>query len=409
MFDETQNVTELLREALKIDKLKLIKESVASPEDFNYKFEPTTASLPTEIAYCCPILSASIYFNATKCFEYLASGGSKLTGTDAWLCGPLHMAARMGRLSILQSQYFETANFSAQDWRGRTPAHFACENGHLDCLKFLIEDKGCSIDTADKFNMTLLHTAFEFGRIEIIDYLLSNGARMSTDMQGRTPLDVAAQKGQIDVLKHVSNIISLSQLNASGRSLLHYAAMTGDSEEIAFLGTVPGIDVNQIDNLGLAPLHYAAEHNHPEAIRSIVALNGCNHVIANSRGETPMHYAGLFNSPEAIAVLASANPDMNDISCKNGKTPLILAISNGHAAAAQALIRCGVDGNKVDSNGMSPSELTKGTYSKEINQILSGKLLNLESMCDPRKAPQAPKPAPPKQEEKPEQGFCSVQ
>lgn len=410
---EAQNVTECLREALKIDKLKLVKEFVATPEDFNYKFEPTTAPLPSEIAYYCPILSASIYFNATKSFEYLAEGGSKLTGTDGWLCGPLHMAARMGRLNILQSQYFQSANFSVPEWRGRTPAHFACENGHLDCLRFLIEEKGCDINAADKFNMTLLHVAFEFGQINIIEYLLNNGAQITTDVQGRTPLDIAAQKGQLDALRYVSahRISSLTQTGVSGKSPLHWAAIAGNSDEIDFLGSISGIDVNQIDKVGLAPLHYAAEHNHSDAIRSITAIHGCNHVITDARGETPMHYAAFFNSAEAVAVLASANPDMNDLSDKSGKTPLILAISNGHVAVTQALMRCGVDGHKVDSNGMSPSELSKGTYSKEINQILAGKQVNLESVCDPRKAPQVPKPNPaqPKPEMQQDQGFCQVQ
>ncbi|KAH0785907.1 Ankyrin repeat domain protein [Histomonas meleagridis] len=202
MFEEpSANITQFLRDTLINDKVKFIKEFAVSDEEYNFKFEPTTTDLPEEIQYQCPILNVAIFYNAMNSFKHLVQGGSKLTGTDSWLCGPAHMAARCGRIKMLSHELLETINFQAMDWRGRTPAHYAAEFDHLDCLRFLIETKGCNPNARDKFGMTPLHLACANGHIDIIEYLIQNNAEWTTDALNRSPLEVAVEKGQIEALR----------------------------------------------------------------------------------------------------------------------------------------------------------------------------------------------------------------
>lgn len=411
--EESSNITEFLRETLKKDKVKLIKEFADSPDDFNFKFEPTTADLPPEIQYQCPILCAAVYYNAIQSFELLAEGGAKLTASDSWLCGPIHMAARMGRLNVLESRYLETSNFSALDWRGRTPAFFACEQGHLDCVRFLIETKGCDVNAKDKFGMTCLHIAFEQGHVEIIEYLLSQGATTVSDMLGRTPIDVATEKGQIEVLRFFASkdLSKLCQVDERGKNLMHIAAESGHTEIIQFLGSIEGIDVNKPDAMGLAPLHYAAERDHDEAIRALLGVQGCNRTVADARGVTPLHLAAEFGCVKAITALTAPIEAPNSVKDSNGRTPLMLAAANGHLYAVQEIMKCrGIDVHEVDKTGASAREHARGSYGDNILMALDGKEQRLGLLCNPRTGmakakPEAKTPPP---AEKQASGGCNV-
>ena len=410
LYEESTNITEFLRETLKKDKVKLIKEFANSPDDFNFKFEPTTAELPHEIQYQCPILCAAVYYNAIQSFELLAEGGAKLTGTDSWLCGPIHMAARMGRLNVLESRFLETTNFAAPDWRGRTPAFFACENDHLDCLQFLIETKGCDVNAKDKFGMTCLHVAFEQGHVNIIEYLLSKGATVVSDMLGRTPVDVATEKGQIEVLRFYASrdLSALCQVDERGKNLMHWAAESGHTEIIQFLGSCEGIDVNKTDAMGLAPLHYAAERNHDEAIRALLGVQGCNRNIADSKGTTPLHLAAEFGCVKAIVALTQGVTGANSVKDVNGRTPLMVAAANGHLYAVQEIMKSGgVDVHEVDKTGGSARELVRGSYGPNILLALDGKEQKLGLLCNPRTGMVAAKPAAEPAPKKQESG-CNV-
>lgn len=376
-FDiEETNITEFLRNTLSNDKWKLIREFTATAEEYNYKFEPTTAELPEEIMYQCPILSASIYYNAVKSFEHIvASEDTKINGTDSWGCGPVHMAARCGRINILSHEAFQKANFSALEWRGRSPIFFAAEFNHLDCLTYLVEQKQCDISMEDKFGLTPLHVACEKGNIEIIQYIIEHGGQMKLDKLGRSPIEVAAEKGQVETLKYFATRDQsiLAGSNANGRNLLHIAASTGFVEEIQYLATINGLDVNKIDNYGMAPLHYAAENADHVVIESLYNVPGIQKEIKTPDGNTPIHIASLYSNKNALTGIISPNPDLNDIRNNASETALHLACSSGNLEIVEYLVDSGVDVNTPDGKGLLPRDRAHGSFSKEIINSLKGK------------------------------------
>jgi ankyrin repeat protein len=379
MNEEEAAATAALRDALKIDKVKFIREFTTTGEDFNFKFEPTTAELPEEIQYECPILTASVFFNAIKCFNYLAEGGSKLTGSDAWQAGALHMAARMGHIHFLQNPVFGSANFSCRDWRGQTPAHYASAAGHLDCLRFLIEDKGCEINSKDNFGFSLLHTAFESGQIPVIQYLLGNNPEITADCLGRTPLGLASEKGQIEVLRLIAGDYPdlLRATDSYNRTILHFAAASGMSEEIEFIKSLPGLDPNALDAFGLAPIHYAAAHNFEAAVSSLLTFSGLDRHLPNGAGDSAIHIAADLGAPLAVSALISPNPDDNSPRNASGKTPLVLAVATGIPRVVFELVRAGATGTGDDRAHLK--ELAKGPFAGDIKRMLDGSFAGPES------------------------------
>ncbi|OHT06028.1 hypothetical protein TRFO_05665 [Tritrichomonas foetus] len=266
------------------------------------------------------------------------------------------------------------------------PTHYAAERSHLDVLRFLIETKGADINAKDKFGMTPLHVACEHCNLDIVTYLLEHGAEMSYDNLGRSPADVAAEKGQVDVLRNFAtkNPTLLTTPNNNNQTVVHFAAMSNFNEEIEFLTTIPDIDFNKVDNFGMAPLHYAAEHNNVNAITSLLAVSGINKTIETKpQGNTPLHVAAIYGQEEAATVLISPNIDLNNAVNSDQQSPLHLAACNGHYKTVCSLMKSGLDANLIDKNGRSPREAAKGTYSKQIVSALNGKQVNVGNPCEP--------------------------
>jgi ankyrin repeat protein len=361
-----------IKNALKTDKLKSLRRLTDAPELCTFKFQLTAVELPEEIQYECPLLISAIYFNATKSFGFLTESGVGAEATDGWRVGPLHMSARMGFLHFLQNPYFESLDFAAQDWRGQTPAHYASAHGRLDCLRFLIEDKHCDVNTKDKFCMSLLHIACENGQIEIIRYLFDRRVEIATDNLGRTPLGVAAQKGQLQVVRLMGsqNPAILTQIDDCGRSLLHLAAASGLAEEIELLKAVHDLNPNALDAFGMAPIHYAASRDLREAIAALLTFPGVDKTLRDADGDFAIHIAARFGAGRALSALISPNTDENSPRNAEGKTPLILAVENGQPVAVLELVRAGASETETDGNGMEAKFLVKGSLASVIRQIL---------------------------------------
>lgn len=63
----------------------------------------------------------------------------------------------------------------------------ACSNGLEELKKYLKEGHG--INDKDEYGETALHHCSEYGAIDAVEYLISNGAKIDIlDAEGRTPL-----------------------------------------------------------------------------------------------------------------------------------------------------------------------------------------------------------------------------
>lgn len=390
-FEEpTSNITEFLKVTLINDKVKHMKEFIQSSTEVDFKFEPTTTDLPEEVQYQCPMISAAVYYNAVKCFDFIADSGAKMTATDSWTCGIIHQAARCGRVNILSNAHCENLNFSTPDWRGRLPIHYAAEFSQLECLKFLVETKNVDINAQDKFGMTPLHVACEKGNVDIVNYLLDRNPEMLSDCLGRSPVEVATAKAQLEVLQAFSskNQSLLTTTDSQNRNLAHYAALSEFDAGIRFLAGIPEIDFNQIDSFGMAPIHYAAEHNAVSSISQMLSINGINRrIVTKPDGNSPLHIAAFYGNEEAFSTLITSNSEDKNATNSANQTPLHLAAENGHATTVQALMDAGLDPNAIDSSGRSPRESAHGCYKQNIISSLNGKKQILGDLCEPEPYP----------------------
>ena len=123
-----------------------------------------------------------------------------------------------------------------KDKTGDTPLHWCAAMGHLDIVKYLMEEyNGSYIDREPRniYDVTPLHAAALEGHREIVEYLMRRVRdKEPKDKDGNTILHWSAGKGHLDVIKYLFKLkfkmqknIDREPRNNNEETPLHYAAL----------------------------------------------------------------------------------------------------------------------------------------------------------------------------------------
>ena len=85
---------------------------------------------------------------------------------------------------------------------GDKPIHVAAIAGHLNVMKYLVEELKYDVNSANDYLFTPLHYAAYNGHLEIVQYLVEKKADIPCyNMLGDTPLHTAAIGDQLQIVK----------------------------------------------------------------------------------------------------------------------------------------------------------------------------------------------------------------
>ena len=117
---------------------------------------------------------------------------------------PLYLAIRKRNLKILKLLFKHNANANLKHMYGGTPLHYAVgyENGDIQIVKELL-DNGADTDAQNRYQITPLIIALESKRIDIAEALLAYGANINypCNSGGRTVLHDMVFKRDIEIIK----------------------------------------------------------------------------------------------------------------------------------------------------------------------------------------------------------------
>ena len=107
-----------------------------------------------------------------------------------------------------------------------TLLHFSCHYGWLDVTRRLVEQYHCDPESRDWYGDTPLYEACRGGHVEIVRYLVTERG-CSTTCQKNNPLLEACRKGHLDVVKILLTAQDCSTACNKYGILLHYSCCHG--------------------------------------------------------------------------------------------------------------------------------------------------------------------------------------
>ncbi len=178
-------------------------------------------------------------------------------------------------------------------------------NDVLKLVKFLSKLHDTDPNFSDSNGVTALHCACRNGNIQVVDYLLSQGAEPDIrSNDGYTPLMAVSFEGSLDIVKLLVNKCPSA--------------------------------VNTADSTGSTPLKIASYKNHTEIVKYLLS-NGARPNIPNYDGNTAILTAAHYGNSEVVRILLEAGADLNTTN-RNDGSPLVLASLYGHTDTVKLLL-----------------------------------------------------------------------
>lgn len=166
-----------------------------------------------------------------------------------------------------------------------------------DYVKKAINISGLSPNTRDKYGNTALIVAIREQKQKVIDLLLRNSTLdvNLANISGETALMMACYTNQISLVKLLAEE-KHAQINKDGWSAIHYAAINGYYDIVAYL-IAKGAEVDSLSPNETTPLMLAARNGHIKVVKLLLD-NGAELVMTNQQNLSAIDFANNSNQLE---------------------------------------------------------------------------------------------------------------
>ena len=203
---------------------------------------------------------------------------------------------------------------------------------------------------------------------------LKNADPHARDRLGRTPLHVAAERGDTHAIRRL--LVRGADIRAQvrsdetassdwGNTPLHAAALSGHSAAVRLL-LERGADPNARNDRGATPLHLAVEHSH---IVAMLLDGGADRDVRDGQRRTILHYAAIGAADQTLALVLDRGADA-DARDNLGRTALYLAAECNDAVGVAKLAGGGADPGIGDSLGLTPLHLATRYTRQDVLRAL---------------------------------------
>ena len=176
---------------------------------------------------------------------------------------------------------------------GRSPLFSACAGGHLEIVKYLLDE--CKVERPTDEHSSPLGIAAKNGALDVVAYLVEE--KKWAVQHGpllNAVLHQAASAGQLAVVKFFidGNHCSPSCVGKRGRTLLHSACISGKMDVVDYLINTCEVDTSAKDHHKQAtPLYLAAKEGHLRLVKRLIRKFNCNPCAKDINGKTALDYA----------------------------------------------------------------------------------------------------------------------
>lgn len=265
------------------------------------------------------------------------------------------IAARLGLDEIVLLLLHAGAKINQTDSMGRTALHVASRHGFIRTCTNLL-DNGSSVNLVDDSGRLPAHHAADIGHDKLLRLLLKKGSDiLMADNNGKTMLLLAAEKGHEEAVAMLLNPeqvdIDVDVADSIGRTALHYAVVSGNSNIVSRLLIAGGAYIDAADCSGLMPLHLAASKAADIIIAELLKNNpGVN--LQDEKGKTPLHHALMTRYPSLLDHGTNINQVDND-----RMTPIHYAAKSCHLPSIILLSEYRARRDIPNADGLLPGDL----------------------------------------------------
>ena len=140
------------------------------------------------------------------------------------------VAARHGHQVVLQWIKEDLGlNLEQSNFGGKHPLHEAAQNGHLDCVRYVLS-QGAHVDCLKQADWTPLMLACTKLSLAVIHELVEGGAKLGLkNKDGWTCFHIAVREGDVGIVNYLLNVDPYiwDTVSKNGRTPLHTAALHG--------------------------------------------------------------------------------------------------------------------------------------------------------------------------------------
>jgi ankyrin repeat protein len=226
----------------------------------------------------------------------------------------LHLALTQGQdLELPRLLLSRGADIYRTDIDGRTPFHTYFN----DTIRIVIQSQKAEIDISaqDYQGMTIMHYISRSSRSKSVDisWCLDN-TLPPKDVLGRSILHLAAQRGNIPLVKYFLKLQDAARLATSdhaGHTPLHYATESRRTDTIDFILDTGICDINAKDYRGRTVMHHAAGCGNMNAVARLITLGAGDMLHALDKdGRTPAQVAKLYGAEDCEAYMLLISQDL---------------------------------------------------------------------------------------------------
>lgn len=245
-------------------------------------------------------------------------------------------------------------------------------------IKYLISQKGNDVNKMTHDGRTYIFWAAYKGNLEMVRYLLDEGARMDVlDTHGYTVMNFAASTGQVktelyDLL--LNNGAKIFDVDQNGASALLLSAPHANDFQLIDYFVSKGAEPPFLDSHGNGLFNYAAKGGDLDFLQKIID-RGFSYLNPNVHGGNAVMFAvkgkrGHRNGMKVYEFLEEKGLEMNVVGEK-GRNPLHqIAMRDNDAQLVKFFLDRGVRADFTDEEGNTPFMLASGYNTLQIVSLL---------------------------------------
>ena len=280
----------------------------------------------------------------------LIKGGTCIETLDVYENTALHFASSIGIKRIVKTLIKHGASINAKNINNLTPLDVAATKRHLDIVDYLLENgaNGDSIDIVKFLKASQNSDEQQLASI-LIKLVVQKADILAKDQCGNSALHIASKKGFtsiVDILIKNGALVWVNVPNLQGKTPFELAAQNGHLTIMDKL-LKNGTDCETKDIMTLLKdTRDIEKQKHIMIVKKMITHKGLNlhYRDEKDKNNTALHFAAALDDLKLMKLLIENGCDVNAINDEND-TPLNLAFVKGHQDVIDLLLEKGATAN----------------------------------------------------------------